>query len=194
MADINFTSFAVMGAFLGRMRLNSKEAIGDALEGAAEEVLFIARSKFGTYQPQVGPFPAWAPLQESTLRRRQQRGINPNDEPLDETGDLKDSYEVVRSGLGEVSIGSESPYAQVQETGEYGEGRLDHGIPPRPVLGPAIIEAADKGVADHIRNIFVDVMLNGRRIKVLTSRAAMDSNITPSYGRGIVHEADVFDG
>lgn len=171
--QVEFTSFAVFGLYLQRMRRETKDAALDAVEEAAQLVVEDIQGQMGTYQPEVGPFPEWEPLSPDTLRRRQQRGINPEDEPLLEEGDLRDSYRMIRNG-DEIAVGSDSPYADAQETGTYS-------IPPRPVVGPAIMRASED-VEEEILNMFVDVLLHGRRFKLRTSKAAFDSTVTPGYG------------
>jgi hypothetical protein len=185
-ADIEFTSFAVFGLYVEEMSRRTERAMGDSLEGAAYATLAEVREMFGHYQSAEGPFPAWAPLAQATLERRAQRAINPNDEPLLESGDLEASYIVERFGNGQVAVGSDSEYAEAQETG-------NDRIPPRPVLGPALLRVERKGLPDTIRDIFVEVLLNGRYFRDLKkSRARMDSLITPSYGRGTTFSPDDF--
>ena len=175
-----FTSFAVFGIYLERMRRNTHEAINEGLVEAAEVVLEDVESQFGHYQPQVGPFPEWAPLSQATLDRRERRGINPEDEPLLESTALSESYSVVRNG-DEIALGSDSDYADIQENGGTVGNRS---IPPRPVVGPAIIRTANY-VTEDILAAFVDVLLHGRRFKdIRKSKAAMRAGVTPNFGGG----------
>ena len=172
--EVEFTSFAVFGLYLERMRRHTKDAILDATECAAQSVVDDIQGQMGTYQPQVGPFPEWEPLSDETMRRRAKRGINPENEPLLERGDLRDSYRVIRNG-DEIALGSDAEYADAQETGTSR-------IPPRPVVGPAIIRVSEY-VQEDILDMFVDVMLHGRRFKdVRASQAAMRRGITGGYG------------
>lgn len=175
MADLEFSSFALLGEHLADMHGHIDEAIEDTLNYAAIRVLQIIRKKFGKYQPPIGPFPGWDPLTPETLARRRRRGINPNNEPLLESKDLKESY-TIEDGHPGVVIGSDSPYAGVQETGN------EH-IPPRPVVGPAILQVENSNKED-LAQVFANVLLQGRRFKKLAkSKAAMDSTITPGYGK-----------
>lgn len=175
MADLEFSSFALLGSHLANMRGNIEESIEDTLNYAAIRTLQQIRKKFGKYQKGIGPFPAWDPLTAETLRRRRKRGINAADMPLLESGELKDSYSIEDAHPG-VVIGSDSPYAGVQETGN------EH-IPPRPVVGPSILEVERSNV-DDLAQVFANVLLHGRRFKKLArSKAAMDSLITPGYGK-----------
>jgi hypothetical protein len=178
MADLEFSSFALLGSHLGGLEEAIPEAIEDTLNYAAIRVLQRIRKKFGNYQPPVGPFPGWDPLTPETIARRARRGIQAAENtPLLESEDLKESYQIEDASPG-VVIGSDSPYAGVQETGN------EH-IPPRPVVGPSILEV-ELNSKDDLAEVFADVLLNGRRFRKLAkSKAAMDSEITPGYGRGL---------
>jgi hypothetical protein len=85
---------------------------------------------------QVGPFNAWAPLQDSTVEQKARYGWGKNGNPesmLYATGELADSigYRVERGRL-RVIVGTNDPIGLYQERGTYR-------IPPRPFLGPAMI-------------------------------------------------------
>lgn len=106
-----------------------------ALERVAVAVENTAKSEFGTYQNEVGPFPEWAELAESTQEERARLGYEPND-PLLRTGELRDSvshdvHELV------ATIGSTS---EIAEFHEFGTDK----IPPRPVFGPALVRNHDR--------------------------------------------------
>ena len=105
------------------------------LEYAAEKIEKAAKDKIGEYQPQAGPFGAWAQLASSTMDDRERKGF-PEDEPLLRTGELRDSIEH-NIGFQEAHIGSNSPIAEYQELGT-------DKIPPRSFLGGAAFEEAPK--------------------------------------------------
>jgi hypothetical protein len=104
-----------------------------------EQVCWIieddAKALVGEYQPQVGPFPAWAQLADATKADRVQKGF-PANEPLLRTGEMRDSitHEIVSST--EAIVGSKSKIMRYQE---FGTDR----IPPRPVIGPAAWKRRD---------------------------------------------------
>ena len=108
------------------IRRNGKRA----LERVAAKVERTAKSEFGVYQPPVGEFPGWPELADSTQEEREHLGFTPND-PLLRTGELRDSIEHEVDEL-EAVVGSTSEIMPYQELGTSK-------IPPRPVLGPALV-------------------------------------------------------
>lgn len=129
-----FTSFESFGLFLERTALAVEAAAVVAPLAAAEVVHAAAIKKPGHYQPGIGPFEAWPRLKDSTLARRARRGINPNDEPLLEIGELRDSY-VIATAPYTAGVGSELERALAHEV-----GNPINNTPARPVLGPALAE------------------------------------------------------
>jgi HK97 gp10 family phage protein len=105
-----------------------------ALETVAQRVEKTAKAEFGVYQDAVGPFPEWAELAESTKEDRVAKGYAENN-PLLRDGTLRDSISHDVKDL-TATIGSTS---QIMEYQEFGTSR----IPPRPVLGPAVIHNHD---------------------------------------------------
>ena len=102
---------------------------------AAKIVRDDAQVRIGMYQEAAGPFPAWAPLADSTIADRIAKGYTPFD-PLLRDGTLRDSIEIKSSG-GEAVVGSASDIALYQEQGTKT-------IPPRPFLGPAAYASKHK--------------------------------------------------
>lgn len=101
-----------------------------ALRHAAEIVQEEAKKSVGEYQPQSGPFAAWAPLAETTKEDRVRQGF-PGDEPELRTGELRDSIETAILVRGrEAEIGSNSDVMVYQELGTSK-------MPPRSILGGA---------------------------------------------------------
>lgn len=127
-----FDSFATFGRHLEKLALEGELVTDLATKKAAAIVLDDAQARIGVYQDSAGPFPAWAPLAESTTQDRISKGFSPF-EPLLRTGGLRDSYATSQDGH-EAVIGSDSDIAVYQEVGTPT-------IPPRPVLGPAAFEA-----------------------------------------------------
>jgi HK97 gp10 family phage protein len=115
-----------------------------------------ARAQLGHYLDHPGPYRGepWAPLAESTLKRKL------HDTPLVETGKLHDSIEVTAVD-GEVEIGVKSSIGErgidigdIAVWQEFGTIR----IPPRPFLGPALHEE-QKGIKEIIAaGLFVEII------------------------------------
>ena len=122
-------------------------ALHNGLEKCAKLIEATAKSEFGTYQPDVGPFPDWPQLADSTQEARAKAGYAPND-PLLMTGKLRDSIQHETSGLVAV-IGSTS---DIMPYHEFGTAT----IPPRPVLGPAAFRNRE-----HIKKIIGEAMISG---------------------------------
>ena len=116
-------------------RLAMVAAIGnrvhDLLEEAASLVEDRAKGKLGSYQPAVGPYPAWQPLSPVTQEIRAAQGYTPND-PLLRSGEMAESISHVVYGE-EAAVGTTSEKAVWQELGTAT-------IPPRPFFGPVAIE------------------------------------------------------
>ena len=100
-----------------------------ALDHAAKLVEAEAKREIGDYQPDKGPFAAWAELADSTQKDRAAKGF-PENEPLLRTGALRDSIEHTVKSHHEAEVGSDSLIAVYQELG------TNH-IPPRSFLGGA---------------------------------------------------------
>lgn len=111
----------------------------EGLHAAAETIADAARDKIGEYQSASGPFPAWRQLAESTQEDRARKGFAPND-PLLRTGEMRASIKTA-VGADHAAIGSNSEIAAYQELGTKT-------IPPRPFLGPAGFENAEKVARD----------------------------------------------
>ena len=113
----------------------------EAVAVSAVKVQSTAVKKFGTYQPGVGGFPAWAPLAESTIEQKAKAGGG--EDPLighyvhktggGAGGSFVIQFRFITRDLW-ASIGTNDPVGVYQE---YGTSR---GIPPRPFLQPALYE------------------------------------------------------
>ncbi|WP_412530880.1 HK97-gp10 family putative phage morphogenesis protein [Enterobacter roggenkampii] len=110
-----------------------------ALAQVAEQIKKTAQDEIGFYQPAVGPFAAWEDLADSTEQEKARLGY-PLNAPLERTGKMRDSIKAESEGL-EAIVGSEEEKLAFHEFGTVK-------MPPRPVLGPAVIhnEAAIKGI------------------------------------------------
>ena len=101
------------------------------LKKSAGLIEHAAKESLGTYQPEVGPFPAWSPLADATKAERERLGFTPDD-PLLRDGELiRDSIKHEVAGADAV-IGSPEEVAAYQEFGT-------NKIPPRPFMGPLVI-------------------------------------------------------
>lgn len=110
-----------------------------ALAQVAERIKKTAQDEIGFYQPAVGPFAAWDDLADSTEQEKARLGY-PLNAPLERTGQMRDSIKSESEGL-EAIVGSEEEKLAFHEFGTVK-------MPPRPVLGPAVIhnEAAIKEI------------------------------------------------
>lgn len=107
-----------------------REHVEKGLAEVAKQIEQTAKDEIGFYQPAVGPFPAWADLAESTEQDKARNGY-PLNAPLERTGAMRDSIQSESEGF-EAIVGSK------EETLAYHEfGTVK--MPPRPVLGPAVV-------------------------------------------------------
>lgn len=106
-----------------------------AVVAVAKEIQAGAKEKIGHYQPESHGFTEWAPLTEATQDSRSKQGYTPND-PLDRSGELRDSIDMRAEGNGAI-VGTPLEKGLWMENGT-------ETIPPRPYLGPAAAEKAEK--------------------------------------------------
>ncbi len=99
-----------------------------------KEIEETAKEEIGVYQPAVGPFEAWSPLEEATKTARMRSGFSA-DEPLLRSGGLRDTIESEIMGLAAI-VGTKSEIGLWQEIG------TDR-IPPRPFIDPAYVRKID---------------------------------------------------
>lgn len=131
-------SFGSLGEFalhLAKVEVALYAEMQHGLDRALTAIENTAVSEFGTYQPAVGPFPAWEELAEFTKDDRLKAGYTEND-PLLRSGELRDSSGHEVQGLEGVA-GSTDPVMVYQEFGTVK-------IPPRPVWGPAAVRNKEK--------------------------------------------------
>lgn len=123
-----------------------------ALTKSAVRVRDDAVKKFGTYQPHVGPYPAWQMLTIQTVNRKMDHGGAGGPDPLIGhygpgegnrvwPAHLRNTIEWEVSGL-QAQVGTQDPIGVWQEFG------TSRGIPPRPFLRPALWENLDAISAD----------------------------------------------
>lgn len=107
-----------------------KSHVEKGLAECAKLIEQTAKDEIGFYQSATGPFPAWADLAESTEQEKARLGY-PLNAPLERTGKMRDSIKSESNGH-EAIIGSQ------EETLVYHEFGTEK-MPPRPVLGPAVV-------------------------------------------------------
>mgnify|MGYP001077961367 CR=1 FL=1 len=130
--------FDSLGAFAAHLLTTATAeavALHEGLVAAAVEVEKSAKGEIGTYQAAIGPFPAWAPLADSTEDQKARMGY-PADSPLLASGEMQESYAHEVAGL-EAVIGTADPKALYHEIGT-------ERMPPRPVLGPALLHNRER--------------------------------------------------
>ena len=114
----------------------------------ATEIRDTAKNKIGHYQEASHGFAAWAPLTQSTMNQRINRGFTPNN-PLERSGELRESIGMRVEGNGAI-IGTP------MDIGLYMENGTEK-APPRPYLGPAAAEVSDRLgeiFSPHVRKAF----------------------------------------
>jgi len=159
-----FSSFESFALHLAKMAERVVLEQRRALTAAAIVVEKQAKAEIGTYQPAVGPFNAWAPLSQATMDDRVSSGFSPND-PLRRTGEMADS--ITHDVVGTTAyVGSESEILLYQDQGTPT-------IPPRPVLGPALI-TKEKRVLELVGAHTVFAMLEGTGLTPLLNLAKSD--------------------
>jgi len=119
----------------------------DGLEKCAVRIEKTAKEEIGHYQGAVGPFSAWAPLEDSTEAGKALAGY-PLGAPLLATGEMRDSISHETHGL-EVVIGSKD---QKMVYHEFGTEKM----PARPVLGPAVFRNKE-----YIRRLIGEAAISG---------------------------------
>ena len=135
--------FSLLG-FVGHLAalvIETDRAEHDALDHAARIIQDEAKASVGTYQPQSGPFAAWAPLAEATKDDRVRRGYAA-DEPELRDGTLRDSIERTVGGgrgLGLERVAEVGSNLDIMEFQELGTPNM----PPRSILGGAAARKSD---------------------------------------------------
>lgn len=131
-----YQSFGALARALERAAAELPETYAAAMQAGAESVKRDAQARIGHRQP------GWQELAESTVAEKTRLGYagvpvpggDGDQNPLLRTGDMRDSIKAEASAEGFV-VGSADDVLAYQELGTSR-------IPPRPVLGPALLNTA----------------------------------------------------
>lgn len=139
-----FKSFSAFARAIEKAATELEAAYAATMEAGAVLVEATAKAEIGHYQREdMGPFAQWEELKDATQKahaRAMARGeaapdANENS-PLLVSGELRDTIKH-ESTARQFVVGSESEIMVYQELG------TPEGIPPRPVLGPAMYRNAE---------------------------------------------------
>ncbi len=133
MAAREFDDIESFLGHLGARELALHKAMRAGLERVLVHIENEAKAEIGYYQPQVGDFPAWAPLADSTEAEKARLGA-PLGAPLLRHGGLYASFGHEVLSHDEGIVGSTDPTLIYHEFGT-------EKMPPRPVLGPAVFKS-----------------------------------------------------
>ena len=139
-----------------------------ALERALVVIEKDAKKQIGYYQGEVGEFPAWAPLADSTEAEKARLGAPPN-APLLRHGLMYASFGHTVESDTEGVVGSTDPTMIYHE---FGTSKM----PPRPVLGPAAIKSRVK-IQRLLGHALIEGILGGE--VAAGGKAYMGGDITP---------------
>lgn len=131
-----FEDLALFAVHLAGTELAMRKHLRHGLEAALIVIETDAKAQIGHYQGAQGEFPAWAPLADSTEAEKARLGA-PAGAPLLRHGGLFASFghELVSDDEG--VVGSTDPTLIYHE---FGTSKM----PPRPVLGPAMLKSREK--------------------------------------------------
>jgi hypothetical protein len=138
-----------LGALAEILEARSADAIvatRRALKEGAELVKAEARDEIGHYQSARGDTPAWAPLSPATQEDRAAKGFTPDD-PLERTGQLRDSIEVRPVDDDAMLVGVFDPaMVPIAAAMEYGHHnvRANKFVGPRSFIRGAAFEKAEE--------------------------------------------------
>lgn len=151
--------FGSLGAFAAHLAAAGAQIVADeadALDRAARIVQNEAKGSLGEYQPQSGPFAAWAPLAPATIADRVSKGFAA-DEPELRTGRMRETIEYtvlpLQGSTREAEIGSDDDVLMFQELGTPN-------MPPRSIMGGAGARVADQ-VARELGRGTIELLTGG---------------------------------
>lgn len=147
-----FEDLGLFALHLVQMQHSVQVAQRRGLERALLVIENEAKGEIGHYQPAVGEFPAWAPLAPSTEAEKARLGA-PLGAPLLRHGGLYASFQHEVESPEEGVVGSTDPTLVYHE---FGTSKM----PPRPVLGPAVVRTREK-VQQILGQAIVEGILGG---------------------------------
>jgi hypothetical protein len=157
-----YKSFGSFARAMERAAVELEVAYATAMEASALVVEASAKAEFGHYQREdMGEFTPWAELKDETKQAHIQAIVDgeaaadagPNTPELVK-GDLRESVKHEAAAKGFV-VGSEAQVMVWQEQG------TPEGLPPRPVLGPALYR--DTEVVLNLVGQAVEDTLTGKK-------------------------------
>lgn len=131
-----FEDLALFAVHLASMEVAVKREMQRGLTQALVLIETDAKGQIGHYQPEVGEFPAWAPLADSTEAEKARLGA-PAGAPLLRHGGLYASFEHEVLAPDDGVVGSTDPTMLFHEFGTPT-------MPPRPVMGPAAVKNRER--------------------------------------------------
>jgi phage gpG-like protein len=146
-----FEDLALFAVHLTSMQIALRKSLHRGLESALVLLEKDMKAQIGHYQGEVGEFPAWAPLADSTEAEKQRLGA-PLGAPLLRHGGMYASFQH-ESKDDEGVVGSTDPTLIYHE---FGTSKM----PPRPVVGPALVRNRDK-IQQLLGRALVEGILGG---------------------------------
>lgn len=131
-----FQDLGLFALHLASLEISVKHQMRHGLERALLVIENDAKAQIGHYQPEVGDFPAWAPLADSTEADKQRLGA-PLGAPLLRHGGLYASFGHQVLAPDDGVVGSTDPTLVFHE---FGTSKM----PPRPVMGPAVMRNRER--------------------------------------------------
>lgn len=131
--------FEDIGQFISHLAVVEgmvKHRMAQGLEKALVLIETDAKEQIGHYQPEVGPYSAWAPLTPGTEAEKAREGA-PAGAPLLRHGALYASFQHEVISPEEGIVGSTDPTMVFHEMGT-------DKMPPRPVMGPALYKNRER--------------------------------------------------
>lgn len=150
-----FEDLAGFALHLAAVERNASRAMRRGLEKALVVIEDNAKAQIGHYQPAAGEFPAWAPLADSTEAEKARIGA-PADAPLLRKGALLASFKHELVSDSEGVVGSTDPVLAFHE---FGTPKM----PPRPVMGPAVVNSREK-IEKILGRAIVEGILGGETV------------------------------
>nr|DAF77211.1 MAG TPA: hypothetical protein [Caudoviricetes sp.] len=128
----NFSSPGAFALHLAALAAEAPEVVHHVADASGKEIQLTAQGMIGDYQKEIGPYPAWEELADSTKEERAHLGFSEND-PGYRSGAMQRSI-TRKTGASESVVGSDDQHLVWFDMGTPNQ-------PPRPVFGPAAIHS-----------------------------------------------------